>query len=118
MTRAAIRPAKSFWKNVQPWRTTCQWLCQRTRLVMPGISIRFATISCAKCAAGRTIRNSIPIRASCQPASRQIVSGVCDDTSDTMRPMHSGISASVTATKKQVPNSAAIGPGIWRTKCQ
>ncbi len=31
-----MRPAKSFWKNGQLWRTTCQWLCQRIRLVTPG----------------------------------------------------------------------------------
>ena len=36
ITRLAMRPAKSFWKNGQLWRTTCQWLCQRIRLVTPG----------------------------------------------------------------------------------
>ncbi len=36
ITRLAIRPAKSFWKNVQLWRTTCQWFCQRMRLLSPG----------------------------------------------------------------------------------
>ena len=79
MTRAAMRPAKSFWKNVQPCRTTCQWFCQRTRLVSPGTRIRLATISCAKCAAGRKIRNSAAISSSCPPASRQIASGSVDD---------------------------------------
>ena len=29
ITRLAMRPAKSFWKNAQLWRTTCQWFCQR-----------------------------------------------------------------------------------------
>ena len=38
ITRLAMRPAKSFWKNGQLWRTTCQWLCQRIRLVAPGMS--------------------------------------------------------------------------------
>jgi hypothetical protein len=38
ITRLAMRPAKSFWKNGQLWRTTCQWLCQRMRLVAPGMS--------------------------------------------------------------------------------
>src|SRR5213592_911345 len=38
MTRLAMRPAKSFWKNGQFCRTTCQWLCQRIMLVTPGIS--------------------------------------------------------------------------------
>ncbi len=118
MTRAAIRPAKSFWKNVQPCRTTCQWLCQRTMLVRPGTSIWLATMACAKCAAGRARRNSAAISSSCVPASCQIVSGACDDTSDTMRPMQTGIAASVIATKKPVVNRASTGPGIWRTKCQ
>ena len=36
ITRLAMRPAKSFWKNGQLCRTTCQWLCQRIRLVTPG----------------------------------------------------------------------------------
>jgi hypothetical protein len=36
ITRLAMRPAKSFWKKGQLWRTTCQWLCQRIRLVTPG----------------------------------------------------------------------------------
>ena len=31
ITRLAMRPAKSFWKNAHDWRTTCQWLCQRMR---------------------------------------------------------------------------------------
>ena len=31
ITRLAMRPAKSFWKNAQDWRTTCQWFCQRMR---------------------------------------------------------------------------------------
>ncbi len=32
ITRFEMRPAKSFWKNAQLCRTTCQWLCQRIRL--------------------------------------------------------------------------------------
>ena len=31
ITRLAMRPAKSFWKNAQDWRTTYQWFCQRMR---------------------------------------------------------------------------------------
>ena len=33
MTRLEMRPAKSFWKNAQLWRTTCQCDCQRIRPV-------------------------------------------------------------------------------------
>ncbi len=32
ITLLAMRPAKSFWKKAQLWRTTCQWLCQRIML--------------------------------------------------------------------------------------
>jgi hypothetical protein len=118
MTRAAMRPAKSFWKNVHPWRTTCQWLCQRTRLVRPGTSIWLTTMNCAKCEAGRRIISSAAISRSCPPASTQIVSGRCEETKATTRPMNTGIAASVIATKKPVVNRASTGPGIWRTKCQ
>ena len=33
ITRLEMRPAKSFWKNAQLWRTTCQCACQRIRPV-------------------------------------------------------------------------------------
>ena len=33
ITRLEMRPAKSFWKNAQLWRTTWKWLCQRIRLL-------------------------------------------------------------------------------------
>ena len=39
ITRLAMRPAKSFWKNGQLCRTTCQWLCQRIRQVAPGSAL-------------------------------------------------------------------------------
>src|SRR5262249_29170304 len=31
ITRLAMRPAKSFWKNAHDWRTTYQWFCHRMR---------------------------------------------------------------------------------------
>jgi hypothetical protein len=44
ITRLEMRPAKSFWKNAQLWRTTCQCACQRTRPVngaeMPWLAMR------------------------------------------------------------------------------
>ncbi len=48
ITRLAMRPAKSFWKNGQLCRTTCQWLCQRIRLVTPGITALLRTIDCRR----------------------------------------------------------------------
>ena len=44
-SRLAMRPAKSFWKKGQLWRTTCQWLCQRIRLVTPGTTAHADTAS-------------------------------------------------------------------------
>ena len=118
MTRAAMRPAKSFWKNVQPCRTTCQWFCQRTRLVSPGTSTWLVTSACARCASGRSTISSSAMPASWRPASRQIVSGRCEETSVTIRPMNTGIAASSSATTNPVTKSAASSRGIWRTKCQ
>ena len=43
ITRLAMRPAKSFWKNGQLCRTTCQWLCQRMRLVTLGTTALLRT---------------------------------------------------------------------------
>ena len=56
--------------------------------------------------------------ASCQPAVRQIVSGCCEETSVTMRPINTGIAASNSATMNPVTNNSASSPGTWRTKCQ
>jgi hypothetical protein len=49
ITLLAMRPAKSFWKNAQDCRTTCQWLCQRIRLptlaAIAWLAIRFWAVS-------------------------------------------------------------------------
>ena len=55
ITRLAMRPAKSFWKNGQLWRTTCQWLCQRMRLVTPGTTALLRTRLSARSVSGRPI---------------------------------------------------------------
>src|SRR6267378_3506682 len=52
MTRLAMRPAKSFWKNGQFCLTTCQWLCQRIMLVTPGISAFWRISMSARLAIG------------------------------------------------------------------
>ena len=48
ITRLAMRPAKSFWKNAQDWRTTCQWFCQRMRFdtlaAIAWLAIRFCEV--------------------------------------------------------------------------
>ncbi len=59
ITRFATRPAKSFWKNVQLCRTTCQWLCHRTRFVSPAAMDWFVSRFCISNPAGRsTSRNA------------------------------------------------------------
>ena len=74
MTREAMRPAKSFWKNGQLCRTTCRWLCQRTKLVtlatMPVFEIRFWLAI----AAGRTSSTTSAIAASSRVCSAKKVS--------------------------------------------
>ncbi len=55
MTRLAMRPAKSFWKKGQLWRTTCQWLCQRMRLVTPGTTALLRMRLSASSVSGRPI---------------------------------------------------------------
>src|SRR5438874_1818769 len=108
MTRAAIRPAKSFWKKVHPCRTTCQWLCQRTMLVRPGISIWLTMMACAKCAAGRTTRSSTAIATSWSPARSQIVSGSWAETSETIRPMQTGFAERVERRLDRVEKAVQI----------
>jgi hypothetical protein len=118
MTRFAIRPAKSFWKNGQLWRTTCQWLCQRIRLVAPGTSALCRIATSLKIASGRTtstraiIATSIGVSAA-SAAARSVVS-----ISATSRPMKSGITVSSSATARLAANIAAYQPFVWRMKCQ
>ena len=49
ITRLAMRPAKSFWKNAQDCRTTCQWFCQRMRFdtlaAIAWLATRFCAVS-------------------------------------------------------------------------
>src|SRR5258706_410999 len=58
MTRLAMRPAKSFWKKLQLWRTTCQWLCQRIKVVVPGITPFRRTATSSSTARGLTINTT------------------------------------------------------------
>ena len=67
-TRLAMRPAKSFWKNVQLCRTTCQWFCQRIMLDRPGLTIWFTRMLCATKLSGRST-SSTPA----MPQQRQAV---------------------------------------------
>jgi hypothetical protein len=118
ITRFAMRPAKSFWKNGQLCRTTCQWLCQRIRQVAPGISTMCRIEMSTQATSGRATRTSTTIVASighcaCSAAMRSLAS-----ISDTSRPMNSGITVSSAAVARLAANMAAYQPFVWRTKCQ
>ena len=54
ITLVPMRPAKSFWKKVQDWRITCQWLCQRTRSTRFGVIAWFLTSASATKKSGRS----------------------------------------------------------------
>jgi hypothetical protein len=115
ITRLAMRPAKSFWKNGQLCRTTCQWLCQRIRLVTPGTTALLRTRLSSSSAAGRPKSTSAAIpssegSAACSAAARSAAS-----ISATMRPMNTGISVSISATSSPVQNIAANSPRVCRT---
>ncbi len=64
ITRLAMRPAKSFWKNVQLWRTTCQWLCQRMRVVTLAAIAWLAMMFCMVNASGRSTSSTSAMPAS------------------------------------------------------
>ena len=118
ITRLAMRPAKSFWKNVQLWRTTCQWLCQRIRLPTLAAIAWLAMMFCEVSASGRSTSSTsaMPSRIGQNAANR--VSGGLDVIRVTMRPMNTGISESSSASAKPAANSPANRPLAWRAKCQ
>ena len=118
MTRFAMRPAKSFWKNGQLWRTTCQWLCQRIRLVAPGTSALCRIETSVRIASGRTTSTSATMPSSIGIAAVSAAwrSGV--SISDTRRPMNSGMTVSSSATARLAANIAAYQPFVCLMKCQ
>ncbi len=118
ITRLAMRPAKSFWKNVQLCRTTCQWLCQRTRLVIPGAIAWLVTRNCTRSAVGRRSSTTAAMPSNCPPDSCSSACGLCVATSEATRPMNTGIVVSSSATQSPTANRPATRPGAWRTKCQ
>ena len=67
ITRLAMRPAKSFWKNAQDCRTTCQWFCQRMRFDTLAAIAWLASRFCAAIAAGRTNSSSSAMPISIAP---------------------------------------------------
>ena len=118
MTRLAMRPAKSFWKNGQLWRTTCQWLCQRIRLVAPGMIALWRIATSASITSGRTMRTSATMPTSSGHWSFSAALRSTASMSDTSLPRNTGITVSISATARLVTNISAYQPLVWRTKCQ
>ena len=118
ITRLAMRPAKSFWKNGQLWRTTCQWLCQRMRQVAPGISALCRIAMSASSTSGRTMSTSPTIPRSSGHCAASAAWRSVASISDTSLPMNSGITVSSSATARLAANIAANQPFAWLTKCQ
>ena len=114
MIRLAMRPAKSFWKKVQLWRTTYQWLCQRIRLVRLAAMAWLVISACSSRAMGRRISSTATMPSSCGPASRSSVPGAWLEISVTTRPMKTGMVVSSTATRKPATNSAPTSQRAWR----
>jgi hypothetical protein len=118
ITRLAMRPAKSFWKNAQDCRATWKWLCQRIMLATLTAMAWLLTRFCAMCANGRSSNRTTDMPSSAGQLSAHSVSGWLDVTSVTMRPMKTGMVASSSATISPATNSAANSPLAWRAKCQ
>ena len=114
ITRLAMRPAKSFWKNAHDWRTTCQWFCQRMRFDTFAAIAWFDSRFCVVSASGRTNSSTTAMTSSVLPCSANSVFGSALVTNVTTRPMKIGISVSSSATAKPATNSAANRPFAWR----
>ena len=118
ITRLAMRPAKSSWKNGQLWRTTCQWFCQRTKLVKaPITALKRSRLSNSK-AAGRKTNKKTNIRPNMGPASRSAASRSIAIISPTNLPIKSGMTVSLSATNRQLSSIAKNKARDWRKKCQ
>ena len=118
ITRFAIRPAKSFWKNGQLCRTTCQWLCQRIRLVTPGTTALLRTRLSASSESGRPISTTAAMPRSIGAAALSAAARSLVCISVTSLPMNTGISVSISATARPVANIVRYRPRVCWTKCQ
>src|SRR5262249_36076768 len=118
ITRLAMRPAKSLWKNAHDWRTTYQWFCQRMRFdtlaEIAWLAIRFCVVS----ASGRATSSTAAMPRRCGQNFANSSSGGLAVISVTMRPMNTGMVESSSATTKPAANNAANRPFACWAKCQ
>ncbi len=118
ITRLAMRPAKSFWKNAQLCRTTCQWFCQRIMLPTLAAIAWLAMMFCVVSASGRSTSSTSAMPTRIGQKSANSVSGLLAVISVTTRPMNTGMSESSSATAKPATNSPMNKPLACRAKCQ
>ena len=118
MTRVAMRPAKSFWKNAHDWRTTYQWFCQRIRFETLAAIAWFETRFCAVRAIGRSTRSTNAMPSRCGQNFSNSSSGLFDVMSVTMRPMNTGMRVSSSATTNPAANRPSKRPRACLAKCQ
>src|SRR5215831_11038110 len=118
ITRLAMRPAKSFWKNAHDWRTTYQWFCYRMRFDTLAEIAWFAIRFCVVSAIERAISSTTAIPSRCGQNFANSSSGGLAVINVTMRPMNTGMVESSSATTKPAANNAANTPFAWRAKCQ
>lgn len=97
---------------------TCQWLCQRMRLVTLAAIAWFITRCWVVAASGRSTTSTPAMPSSIGQAVANSSSGRELLTSTTSRPMNTGISSSSNATTKPMANSAMNRPFACRMKCQ
>ena len=106
ITRAAMRPAKSFWKNGQLCRTTCKWLCQRTRLVMPATMPALLIMLWQAIASGRPTSRTATMAASRPAWSPSTCGPVAVVIRRMRRPMNQGTDESSSATQSPAAKRA------------
>src|SRR5262245_61980911 len=118
ITRFAMRPAKSFWKNAQDWRIKYQWFCHLIRFdtlaEIAWLAIRFCVVS----ASGRAISSTSAMPKRCGQNFANSSCGSPAVIKVTIRPMNTGTVESSSATTNPAANNAANRPFAWRAKCQ
>ncbi len=114
-TLLPIRPAKSFWKKVQLWRMTCQWLCQRTRSTRFGVIAWFRTSASATKKAGRS-STTASMKASVPACSAKSAPGGVVDSIPTVQPTKTGSIASAIEPPATSRKRAMKAPRNWRRK--
>ncbi len=118
ITRVAMRPAKSFWKNAQDCRTTCQWFCQRMRFETLAAIAWFISRCWVTMASGRASSSTAAMPSSIGQAFVRTSSGSVLVTSVTTLPMNTGMVISSSATTKPMANKPMNSPFAWLAKCQ